>query len=298
VDVAGASGFKELILLVLQLSVFCMVFGFGLDTTLEDMLYVIRRPGLFARSLIAMFVIMPAVAVTLVSLFNFRHVVGIALVALSISPVPPLLPKREGEAGGRQPYALGLMALLALLSVVIVPGAVEVLKLFAHRPLEMATIAVARAVLTTALVPLAAGWLVRTLLPAASPRIGAFVMRVAWVLLALGIVVLLAANLSAFWALVGNGTLAAMTLFIGAALVVGHVLGGPDPDHAVVLALSNACRHPAVAVTIASANFRDERFGTAVLLYVVMNVTLCIPYVLWQRRRIRRPEGTASRELT
>jgi BASS family bile acid:Na+ symporter len=250
----GTSGFGELIMLALQASVFLMVFGFGLDATLGDVLYVVRRPGLFARSLVAMFVIMPAVAIALVRLFNFRQVVGIALVALSISPVPPLLPRREGQAGGRRAYALGLMALLALLSIVIVPGAVEVLERFAHRPLEMATIAVARAVFTTALTPLAAGLLVRTLLPAATPRIGAIVTPVAWVLLTLGIVVLLAANESAIWALAGNGTLLALTSFIAAALLVGHVLGGPDPDHAVVLALSNACRHPAVAVSIASAN--------------------------------------------
>ena len=97
-------------MLALQASVFLMVFGFGLDATRGDVLYVVRRPGLFARSLVAMFVIMPAVAIALVSLFNFRQVVGIALVALSISPVPPLLPRREGQACGRRAYALGLMA--------------------------------------------------------------------------------------------------------------------------------------------------------------------------------------------
>jgi BASS family bile acid:Na+ symporter len=284
----GASGLKELILLVLQVSVFCTVFGFGLDTTLADMLYVMRRPGLLARSLIAMFVIMPAFAIALAKRFEFRHVVEIALVALSISPVPPLLPKREGQAGGRGPYALGLMAWLALLSIGLVPGAVEVLRQFAHRQLEMATIAVTRAVFTTALAPLAAGMLVRALLPAATPRIGTLVTRVAWIFLTVGIVFLLAANLPAIWELVGNGTLVAMTAFITVALAVGHVLGGPDPDHSVVLALSNACRHPAIAVSVASANFPDERFGATVLLYMIMNVTLCIPYILWQRRRMRR----------
>jgi hypothetical protein len=53
------------------------------------------------------------------------------------------------------------------------------------------------------------------------------------------------------------------------------------------LALSNACRHRAIAVSIAS-NFPDEQFGATLLLYVVMNVMLCIPYVMWQRRRTPR----------
>jgi hypothetical protein len=74
----------------------------------------------------------------------------------------------------------------------------------------------------------------------------------------------------------------------------GHILGGPDPHHAAVLALSNACRHPAIAVSIASANFPDEQFGATILLYVVLNFTFCIPYIRWQqRRRIRKLEMNA-----
>jgi len=61
-------------------------------------------------------------------------------------------------------------------------------------------------------------------------------------------------------------------MFVVAGLVVGHLLGGPPRDQASVLALSSACRHPMMALTIASANFPDERFGAAVLLYLLVNV--------------------------
>lgn len=277
---------RDLLLQGLQVSVFCTVFGFGLETTVPDMLYVLRRPGLLARSLLAMFVVMPAVALGLAYTFEFRRVVEVALVALSISPVPPLLPGREKQAGGRGPYALGLMALLAVLSIVLVPAALQVIERLAGRPLDMEPLAVAKVVFTTALAPLAAGMLVRRVYPRAA-RLRRVVNRVAWVLLLAGLVVLLGSHLGAILALIGNGTLIAMTTFIAVALAVGHLLGGPDPEHSVVLALSNACRHPSIAIAIASANVPDEQFGATVLLYVLMNATLCVPYVLWQRRRIR-----------
>src|SRR5262249_29270582 len=159
-------------------SVFCTVFGFGLDTTLQDMLYVARRPGLLARSLIAMFVVMPAIAITLAAAFEFRHVVEVAIVALSISPVPPLLPRREGQAGGRVPYALGLMALLALLSIVLVPAALAVLKRIVNQPLDMPSTAVARVVFVTALAPLAAGAMLRALWPGVATRLRRVINRV------------------------------------------------------------------------------------------------------------------------
>src|SRR5262245_27212407 len=118
---------RQIAILAAQLSILCTVFGFGLNTTTRDLLFLIRRPGLLACSLIAMFVVMPIVAVILVRLFEFRPVVEIALVVLAISPVPPILPQRQNKAGGDAGYAIALMAMLALLSIVLSPLAVQIL---------------------------------------------------------------------------------------------------------------------------------------------------------------------------
>ena len=60
----------------------------------------LRRPGLLARSLLAVLVVAPALAIALVWVFDLNREVAIALVALSISPLPPLLPSRGERAGG------------------------------------------------------------------------------------------------------------------------------------------------------------------------------------------------------
>ena len=101
---------QEMVGLALKVSILRLtVFGFGLQATRDDLLYV-RRPGLMARSLVAMFVIMPLVAIAFrypSSISSFQSL--IALIALSISPVPPLLPRKIREGGGVAPYGLGLM---------------------------------------------------------------------------------------------------------------------------------------------------------------------------------------------
>ena len=97
---------------------------------------------------------------------------------------------------------------------------------------------------------------------------------------------LLTGTFSAMWALVGQGTILAIVIFTVAGLGIGHLLGGPDPHHAVVLALSTACRHPAIALAVASTNFPNERFGALILLYLLVNALAGIPYVMWQRRRV------------
>ncbi len=131
-----------------------MVFGFGLKTTTQDLSYLIRRPGLLVRSLLAVFVVMPIVAVLLAVLFDFELTVERALIALAVSPVPPLLPRKESKAGGDEHYALGLMAILALLAIVVTPLEIMILQSVAGRPLEMAAGTVVRVVLISTLLPL------------------------------------------------------------------------------------------------------------------------------------------------
>src|SRR5512134_546339 len=106
---------QQAIGLALQASILLTVLGFGLAATLDDVLYLARRPSLLVRSLLAMLVIMPVVALLIRLVFAFEPAVEIALVALALSPVPPLLPGKEQKVGGHAPYALGLMVIAGLL---------------------------------------------------------------------------------------------------------------------------------------------------------------------------------------
>jgi BASS family bile acid:Na+ symporter len=282
---------KLVVMLALKLSIFCTVLGFGLKATLDDLLYLIRRPGLFVRSLLAVFVIMPLLAVVLSRQFDFRPPVEVALIALALSPVPPLLPKKEGKAGGHHSYGLALMAMLALLSIVVVPVSMEILERMFHVPLAVAPQVVAKVVLQAALLPLAVGMIVRALAPRFAARIEKPFELVAKILLPLAVLVLLAATLSAAGAAIGGGTVLAIVIFVVAGLVVGHVMGGPDLDHSVVLAISSASRHPAIALAILTANFPNEHFGGIIMVYLIVSAVVVIPYTVWQRKRAA---GTAS----
>jgi BASS family bile acid:Na+ symporter len=276
---------KEIVVPALRVSILCIVFGFGLKATLDDLLYVVRRPGLLARSLLAVFVIMPVIAVMLAQLFNFAQTVRVVLVALAVSPLPPILPKKESKAGGYTPFGLGLMAVLALLAIVAVPASVELLGRFLGRQLEPAWPTIARAVLMSTLLPLAAGMIVRAVLPAFADRLEKVVTPIGKVLLPLGALALVAGALPQMWALIGNGNVLAIVIFTVAGLAIGHILGGPNPDHAAVLALSTACRHPAIALSLAAANFPDQRFGATILLYLIVSGIVGIPYLVWRERQ-------------
>jgi len=276
---------KQIVGLTLQVSIMAIVFGFGLNTTLADMLYLVRRPGLLVRSLLAMWVIVPAIAVGLVRMFDLPPKVEVVLVALAISPVPPLLPKKQTKAGGQASFGVGLMAILCLLSIVAVPLLLDILGRVFDRSLAIAPAAIAGLVAKAVLAPLAAGMILRALLPRAAERIAKPVMVVATVLLLLAALVLIVAAAPAIRAVIDGPTVLAMVILTVAGLAVGHWLGRPDPEHSTVLALSAACRHPAIALAIAATNFPDERFGAIILLYVLVNALAVVPYLMWRKKR-------------
>ena len=56
---------QHLIIWAFQLSILATAFGFGLKATTEDVQDLIRRPALLGRSFLAIFVIVPIVAVAL-----------------------------------------------------------------------------------------------------------------------------------------------------------------------------------------------------------------------------------------
>jgi BASS family bile acid:Na+ symporter len=272
--------------LALKVSIMLTLFGFGLRATREDLLYLLRRPRVLVRSLMAMFVVMPVFAILMTRLGSFNRAVVIALIALSISPVPPFLPRKVTKSGGHGPYSLGLMVTAASFSIVYVPLAVYVIGKYFNRPFAMGAGAVAKLIVLSVLAPLAAGIVFRKVAPGTAERIADPLGRIAGIVLLIGVLFVLAFSLPAAWPLIGNGTILAFIAFAIVGLAVGHFLGGPGSEQRVTLALSTASRHPALALAIAGVNAPDERRVIyAVLLYLVVSALITIPYVAWQRKR-------------
>jgi bile acid:Na+ symporter, BASS family len=272
--------------LVLKASILLTVFTLGLKTSIEDVLSLLRRPSLLLRSLLAMSVVMPLLAVALDAAFKFHPAVEIALVALALSPVPPVLPKKELKAGGSSSYGFGLLVVAGLFAIVFVPLALEVVERVFSVPLQLSPGQVAQIILLTVLAPLGLGLLVRTIAPPLAERIAKPLSSGATVLLLAGALPILFTKWPAIVSLIGNGTLAAIVVFILVGLTAGHLLGGPDPADRTVLALSTASRHPGVALAIASANFPQAKLVLpAVLLYLITGAILTIPYLKWRKSK-------------
>ena len=266
---------EALILLVLRASIVLSVFALGLGARFADTLYLFRRPGKLACAFLSMNVLMPVVALLLVFKFDLHPAVKIALVALSVSPVPPIFPKSALQEGGKENYTIGLLVATSVLSVAVIPLAMEIFERIAGTPMSMPATSVAKIVFAMVLVPLLLGIGARKTVWAqpAAKHVG----TVASLLLVLGVLPVLFVESRTIFSLIGNGTLLSLAAFAVAGLIAGYWLGGPEPANRRVLSLATASRHPGLSVAIAHANFPQQKMAVpAVCLYLILSVFLAL----------------------
>ena len=277
---------KQVIPIVLGLSLALLVLAIGLKSSEGDFAYVLRRPGLLAKALIAVCIVPPLAAIAVLGVIGVSKAAGIAILLMAISPVPPLVPGKDLKLGGRPAYVLGLYAALALLSVITVPLLGNLVAGFYGVAKSFPVTIVATNILLIVLVPLLLGILFsRRLAPALSRRALPWIERSATILMLLAFLPILLSSLKFLPGLVGDGTILAVLVVVGTALAAGHLLGGETAADRPALAIAAATRHPGIAMALAGANNEEPRVASAILLFLLVGVAAVIPYQTWIKKR-------------
>jgi BASS family bile acid:Na+ symporter len=266
--------------LLIVASIVLSVLSLAMRANAADVLYLFRNPGLGVRALVSMYVVVPAVALAIVMAFDLHPGVEIALLVLSLSPVPPLLPKKQLKSGGEGAYITGLLVAAALVSLVAMPLGLHLFGSVFGRDVQVSTAGIAKTLAITIVVPLLLGFAGQKLLGARAAKASVAIGRIAMLMLLVGAAVVLVMVAPAMGKLVGGGTLAALVGMIIAGLAAGYLLGGAAPSNRAALALASATRHPGVALGVVGAAFPDEKQAlVAILIFVVLNVIVGIPFL-------------------
>jgi BASS family bile acid:Na+ symporter len=266
---------------LLKLCVAVLIFAIGLGSSLGDLTYLGRRPGLLLRSLLAMYVLVPLVALAFAKLLPLDAGVKAALLVLAVSAGAPLLPRKLSKLGGGA-YPFSLVVVSSLLAIVLVPAWVGLLGRHFGRDLDVSSATAATLIAKAFLAPLAAGMVLRLASPELCERASDLLMKIAGGVLTLAGLLLLAVNWRLLLQLQGPGMAALVALMI-VALAIGHWLGGPTEDDRTALAIACATRHVGLAVLVA-ASFPGLRTVAVVAAYSVASLLVSIPYLAWRRR--------------
>jgi BASS family bile acid:Na+ symporter len=230
----------------LTASIFLAVLAVGMRITPADLRYLLSRPSLLLRSLLAMKVLAPIIAVLVCKMFSLHPAVTVALVTLAVAPVGSLFSKSMLPlvAPENAAYARGLFFASIVLSVVLTPLTVELMQVIFGGDVHVNPLSVAEVVISSVLLPLGIGLAIAQWWPAAT-RWNSAIQTISSVVLAACGVVLLVVVWSQLGLVIQEGTLTAIAMMTLSALAVGHLLGGPGEDDRTVLAFATVSRHRA-----------------------------------------------------
>lgn len=270
----------------LVIGIVLIVFAIGIRARIENPLLLVRQPALALRAMVAMFVLLPLFALMVTRLLPLKLGVGAALLGVAVSPMLPPWAKTASKVGAKGDYVFGLQVLATAFSIFVVPVMLWLVDLIFNVRGTFNPFAFSMILFVTVGLPLALGLATGRYRPGSAPRLADLAERGGNVLLVLGVIGLLVTSGSVIPAVIGQGTLLAILAITGFGLLVGHLLGGPDPGNRGALATATASRHPGIALLLATEVFPDSEraiLGT-VLLYLVVDIAITVAYQRWRKK--------------
>jgi BASS family bile acid:Na+ symporter len=264
----------------------------GMSLTVPQIIEPLRNARLVVLALVAAFVVVPVTAVVLRAVIPMDEQLQIGLILMASAHGAPFLPKLTQIASGNLAYAVGLMTLLIVATVIYLPIVLPLL-------LPGVTVdagAIAGSLFIQMLVPLGIGLLVNARWPEAADEARKPLAQVSNISLVLLLVLMLGLNLPNVIGLIGSGALLATLILTVVAIGAGYLLGGPGQDTRGVTALGVALPNMAASFLIAGSSFADKPnvlvfLAGAGLIVMLINFPLAAEL---GKRAAGRPEPVAT----
>ena len=258
-----------------------MMITIGLGVRWADVLFV-TKGGLVGRALIANYVLVPVVAVALLSFFRPEPMIAVGFLIAAVCPGAPYGPPFSVIAKGNGTLAVGLMVLLAGSSALLAPLLLGLLVplVAANSTGKIEITRIVGTLLGAQLLPLVAGLVIRDRWPnlascLQSPgRTLSFVLNV----LTLGVI------LSSQWRTLSHihikgylGMLCVLVMSIAAGRVM--TIHGENPK---AMVLTTSVRNVGVALVIATASFPGTAAVSSVTAYALFQtIVMALVAFVW-----------------
>jgi predicted Na+-dependent transporter len=226
----------------------------GLSLTVSQILQPLRNSRLVIMALGANFVVIPAAAFALSRIIPLEEEVQIGLLLMGTAAGAPFLPKLAQIAKANVAFAVGLMTMLMVVTILYLPIVLPLLL----PGVEVDAGQIALSLIVTMLVPLLIGLIVKVRYEGAAGTLQPVMAQISTISLALLLVLMLGLNIKNVIALFGTGAIIATLLFLAISLLGEYLLGGPSTDTKRVLALGTGQRNLSAAFIIATGSFADQ----------------------------------------
>ncbi len=268
---------------VVAATIMLQVLAVGVQADPAGLLTCVRRPLWLVRIIVAMFIAVPLLAAGLVKISSAPRGMKVSILLMAMAAVAPLLPRKLLHIGVGAAFADSLSAVTMVLAIPLVPMTASALGAIFGRETVVSAASVAGTLASTFLVPFAAGLVLKAVLGDRATRIGEWANTISTIMLVVIVLALVAAQFGTILPMLWESW-PIVIAFAAGSLLIGHVLGGPDPRERTALAIATVTRHPGLVLLIATSSFPNLQVLPPILSLIIGCAIVSIPYTVWRKR--------------
>ena len=275
----------ELVKYTVMGSVVLLMLGVGLRTAFGQIVDVFKQVRLVLIGLLANFLVVPVLIYLTLVWLPLSPDVKIGIMLMAAAPVAPMAPPFVGAARGDVVYAVGLMAIVALLSVPLTPLILSLALPKSEGGLVINPLQIIQTLLTVQLIPISIGMAIRGASPTWGERLLKFVPKIGQVGLLVGVGLLLLKQAPEIISIGIMPHLVLLVLVIGSLYIGDWMLIGQTVERRRALAIDTAIRNIPLAFLIANSSFPGTVVAPVTLIFAVYSMVISIGYGKLQVQR-------------
>ena len=269
----------QIVMNVIMGSVILLMLGAGLNIELRQVIDIAKRFRLVLLGVLANFLAVPLFIVLCLMLVPLSPDIKIGIMLMAAAPIAPMAPAPFVEkAKGDVVYSVGLMTIVASLSIVLTPLILSLSIPESAGGVTLNPIHIVKTLLMVQLIPISVGIAIRQASRKWADRLVKIVPRIGQIGLLIGVGLLLAKQASQIISIGLLGYLIMVLLTVVSLFVGDLMLIGESAEKRRALAVSTAIRNVPLAFLIATENFPDTVVAPVVLVFSVLTMVLSVVY--------------------
>jgi BASS family bile acid:Na+ symporter len=269
----------QIVMNVIMGSVILLMLGAGLNIELRQVIDIAKRFRLVLLGVLANFLAVPLLIVLCLMLVPLSPDIKIGIMLMAAAPIAPMAPAPFVEkAKGDVVYSVGLMTIVASLSIVLTPLILTISIPESVGGVTLNPIHIVKTLLMVQLIPISVGIAIRQASRKWADRLVKIVPRIGQIGLLIGVGLLLAKQASQIISIGLLGYLIMVLLTVVSLFVGDLMLIGESAEKRRALAVSTAIRNVPLAFLIATENFPDTVVAPVVLVFSVLTMVLSVVY--------------------
>ena len=236
----------------------------GLKFFPKQFLEPLKDKNLILKSLAANFIFVPLLTYIILQVIPLEQGLAIGLVLMATAAGSPFMLKLVQFMKADITFAVGLMLILSLVTLVYMPLVLSIL----IPNISVNHLSIAISLLVLIFLPLISGTIIKWRYTKIAEIIQPPFNQISNIFIFVVVVLYLVLNYQDFLAVFGTGALIASLIFILAAFLIGYLLGGPSKNTKPVLGLGTAMRNSSAAFVVAIANFSSQYNVMAMIIVV------------------------------